>query len=309
MAYRVRNYSDNLFEKLAEFYRETVGGIFQSRKQGHQFLEKILNRPHFDPEQDLFVAEADENVFGLLLVISEFKIGRIVLNCHVHQNALYEKVVAALWERGMTRCREMDGDAIHVSLHENFRAGRVFFTESGFTPVRVHVELERNLEAPLLFDQWPEIGEVTYLKEGDEPLLANLQNRIFTGSWGFSPNSPEEIEYYLDLTQCRVSDVLLLKDGDNLVGYLWAHASVGEDSARHRGRIHMFGIVPEYQGRGLGKKLLSIGLADLRDREFKRVELTVDEANRPAFALYNSLGFNEKYTRLWYEKSIPQRSS
>lgn len=304
MEVTVRNYSDDLFDKLADFYRETVGGVFHSTKKGHLILEKILKKFHFDPGKDLFIAEASDQIRGLLLIISEFRIRRIVLDCHIHQNAPYERIASALWERGFFRCQELDGNKIHVCLHENFRAGRAFFTESGFAPVRVHVELERDLENPLLYGIGREMGDVTHFREGDEPLLADLQNRIFTGSWGYSPNSAEEIEYYLDLTQSRVSDVMLLKDGENLIGYLWAHPSMWADSAHKKGRIHMFGIVPEYQGRGLGRKLLSAGLDDLRGRECKTVELTVDEANRSAYALYESLGFKEKFTRLWYERSL-----
>jgi ribosomal protein S18 acetylase RimI-like enzyme len=304
MEYKVRNYSDVLFEKLADFYRETVGGVFHSTKKGHQFLEKILNKPEFDPEKDLLVVETRDQILGLLLIIPELKIQRIVLNCHVHQNVPYEKIAASLWKRGASRCQEMSGNRIHVCLHENFRAGRTFFTDSGFKPVRVHVELEKSLEEPLLFDEMPEMGHVAQFRDGDEPLLAELQNRIFTGSWGFSPNSIEEIEYYLDLTQCRVSDVLLLEDGGNAIGYLWAHASALGDVVKKTGRIHMFGIAPEYQGMGLGKKLLNIGLLDLREKEYKTVELTVDEANRVGYALYESSGFREKFTRLWYEKSL-----
>ncbi|MGD8538155.1 MAG: GNAT family N-acetyltransferase [Candidatus Aminicenantes bacterium] len=304
MEYRVRNYTDELFDKLAHFYREMVGGVFDSRINGHRFLEKILNKPHFDPGKDLFVAETGDKILGILLILSEFRIRRIVLNCHVHHNYPYIKVASALWERGIARCQDIGGDCIHVCLAENFRAGRDFFAESGFVPVRAHVELEKNLEEPLRFVKDPEFGEVSHFNEGDEPRLRDLQNRIFTGSWGFSPNSVEEIEYYLDLTQIRVSDVLLLKDGDRLIGYLWAHPSIGGDSAQRKGRIHMFGIAPEYQGMGLGKKLLSIGLADLRDNGYKTVELTVDESNSPACTLYSTLGFKERFTSLWYEKSL-----
>lgn len=304
MEVTVRNYTDELFDKLADFYRETLGGVFHSTKKGHKFLEKILNKFDFDPGKDLFIAETGDQIRGLLLIISEFKIRRIILNCQIHKNAPYERVVSALWERGIFRCRELNGDKIHVCLHENFRAGRVFFTESGFVPVRIHVELERDLEEPLISDKVPEMGDVTHFNEGDERLLAEIQNRIFAGSWGFSPNSAEEIEHYLGLTQSRMSDVLLLKDGKNLIGYLWAHPSVWGDSTHKKVRIHMFGIVPEYQGKGFGKKLLSVGLRDLRDKGNKTVELTVDEANRPACALYESLGFKEKFTRLWYEKSV-----
>jgi mycothiol synthase len=304
MEYRVRNYSDDLFIRLADFYRETIGGVFCSTKKGYRFLEKILQKPHFDPKRDLFVAELGNIVVGILLIISEFKIKRIVLYCHVHHNFPFHSVASALWEEGIRRCQDIGGDIIHVCLHENFRAGRVFFMDSGFSPVRVHVELERELEEVLKHGKEPGIGRVEYFNEGDEPLLAELQNRIFTGSWGFSPNSAEEIEYYLDFTQSRVSDVLLLKNETEKIGYLWAHPSVASETVKKKGRIHMFGITPEFQGKGLGKKLLSIGLERLREQEYKTVDLTVDEDNRPAFVLYKSLGFKEKYTSLWYEKSL-----
>jgi len=304
MEYTVRNYSDDLFSKLADFYRETVGGIFRSTKKGQKFLEQILLKPNFNPKRDLFVAEMGDTVVGLLLIISEHKIKRIVLNCHVHHNFPYQKVASAIWERGIHRCQDIGGDNIHVCLHENFREGRVFFMESGFSPVRMHVELERDLEDALMISKEPEIGKVVYFNEGDELLLAELQNRIFTGSWGFSPNSAIEIKYYLDLVQCRVSDVLLLKDRTGVIGYFWEHPSVGSDPVLRKGRIHMFGITPEFQGRGLGKKLLRIGLEDMRNKEYRTVELTVDEENSPAFALYDSLGFKEKFTSIWYEKSL-----
>lgn len=304
MEYKVRNYSDGLFAKLADFYRETIGGVFHSIKKGHRFLEKILLKPHFDPKRDLFVAEMGDTVVGLLLIISERKINRIVLNCYVHHNFPYQRAASALWEKGIHRCHEIGGDKIHVCLHENFRAGRDFFSESGFSPVRVHIELERDLDEALLLDKEPEIGRVVHFNEGDEPLLAELQNRIFTGSWGFSPNSTEEIEYYLDLTQCRVSDALLLKDGEKVIGYFWAHPSIGGDSSQKKGRIHMFGITPEFQGRGLGRKLLRIGLENMKDKEYKTVELTVDEENHPAIVLYDSMGFGEKFTSIWYEQSL-----
>lgn len=303
MEFKVRKYSDDLFIKVADFYAEMIGGIFRSRKKGRQFLEKILQKPHFDPRQDLFVAESDNGVAGLLLIIPESKIKRMVLNCHVHHDFPYHRVASVLWERGVLRCLEIGGDKIHICIHENFSAGRVFFTEIGFSPVRVHVELEKDLDEAIIFGNEPEIGHLAYFDEGDEPLLAELQNRIFAGSWGYSPNSAAEIAYYLELTQCRVTDILLLKNGNDLCGYLWAHPSVRYDSVQKKARIHMLGIVPEFQRRGLGKKLLRMGLEELRNKDYGTVELTVDGANLPAMALYDSLGFREKYSSIWYEKS------
>lgn len=303
----VRNYSGELFEKLVDFYRETVGGVFLSGKNGPRFLEKILQKPHFDPGRDLFVAEMGNAVSGLLRIYSEFRIKRIVLNCHVHHNFSYRNVASSLLEKGLQRCREIGGDMMHICLPENFSAGRKFFERSGFSPVRIHAELERDLREALSAGIEPEIGHVGRFDEGDELRLTELQNRIFTSSWGFSPNSVEEIEYYLDLTQSKVSDVLLLKEGEEPIGYFWAHASLMGDTNKKRGRIHMFGIAPEFQGRGLGKKLLRIGLQDMRDKDYRTVELTVDEENRPARSLYDSTGFREKFASLWYERSLQLR--
>jgi len=304
MEYKITNYSDDLFIKLADFYRETIGGVFSSTKKGYRFLEKILEKPHFDPKRDLFVAELGKTVVGILLIISEFKIKRIVLNCHVHHNFPFHSVALALWEDGIRRCQDIGGDIIHVCLHESLRVGRIFFTESGFSPVHVHVEFQRDLEEVLEQGKEPGIGRVEYFSEGDEPRLAELQNRIFTGSWGYSPNSVDEIKYYLDFTHCRVSDVLLLKKEAEEIGYLWVHPSVASETVQKKGRIHMFGIIPEFQGKGLGKMLLRIGLERMKEQGYKTVDLTVDEDNRPAVTLYDSMGFKEKYISLWYEKSL-----
>jgi mycothiol synthase len=304
MEYKVVNYSDVMFPRLLDFYREMVGGVFRSGKGGRQLLTNILRKPHFDPRRDLFIAEMSQTVVGLLLIISELKIGRIVLNCQIHHNYRYQGAVSALWKKGILRCKEIGGERVHICLHENFKAARDFFSESGFSPVRVFVELVCDLKNTFPDFAEAKIGRRAFFKEGEESLLAEIQNRIFKESWGFCPNTAEEIKYYLDLTQCRLRDILLLKDGRDIIGYLWSHASPGGESTSKIGRIHMFGITPEFRGRALSKKLMRIGLEDMKAKGFEAVELTVDEDNRPAFALYDAFGFREKFTNVWYEKSI-----
>ncbi len=304
MEYKVVNYSDKMFPGLLDFYREMVGGVFRSGKSGRQLLTNMLGKPHFDPRRDLFIAEMGQTVVGLLLIISELKIGRIVLSCQLHHNYSYQGVLSALWKKGILRCKEIGGEKVHVCLHENFKLARGFFSESGFSPVRVFVELVCDLKNTIPDFPESKMGRRTFFKEGEELLLAELQNRIFKGSWGFCPNTAEEIKYYLELTQCRLRDILLLKDGTDIIGYLWSHASLGGESASKIGRIHMFGITPEFKGRRLSKKLMRIGLEEMKTKGFEAVELTVDEDNRPAFALYDFFGFREKYTSVWYEKAI-----
>lgn len=51
-------------------------------------------------------------------------------------------------------------------------------------------------------------------------------------------------------------------------------------------------LYPEYRGRGIGGRLLRALFAELRDRGFRSVSLSVQHAN-PAYALYRRLGFAE----------------
>jgi len=46
------------------------------------------------------------------------------------------------------------------------------------------------------------------------------------------------------------------------------------------------------------------GLAHLKNRGLRLVELTVDSENGPAIALYQSVGFKFKKATMWYEKSV-----
>ena len=77
--------------------------------------------------------------------------------------------------------------------------------------------------------------------------------------------------------------------GDRVVGwcditrhFFPAHA--------HRGSLAM-GLVPEFRGRGLGRRLIDAALGQARERGFLRVELSVHADNAAAIALYEKVGF------------------
>jgi mycothiol synthase len=66
----------------------------------------------------------------------------------------------------------------------------------------------------------------------------------------------------------------------------------------------MLGVDPDYQGRGLGKRLLLAGLSYLKGKGLQVVELTVDRENKVACTLYKSVGFKLWTSSLWYEKRL-----
>jgi ribosomal protein S18 acetylase RimI-like enzyme len=57
------------------------------------------------------------------------------------------------------------------------------------------------------------------------------------------------------------------------------------------GRVHWVAIVPEFQGRGLSKPLLTIVCSRLRELGYAQVYLTTDARRAAALALYRSFGF------------------
>jgi ribosomal protein S18 acetylase RimI-like enzyme len=51
------------------------------------------------------------------------------------------------------------------------------------------------------------------------------------------------------------------------------------------------GLLPEYRGRGLGRRLATQAIESARQAGIERVELEVFASNQPAIALYRTLGF------------------
>ncbi len=72
------------------------------------------------------------------------------------------------------------------------------------------------------------------------------------------------------------------------------------------GRVHWVDIVPEYQGRGLGRALVSAVCHRLRQLGHQRAYLTTESPRIPAIRLYLRFGFrpdvqNQSDARVWRE--------
>jgi mycothiol synthase len=157
--------------------------------------------------------------------------------------------------------------------------------------------------------RWPDINqaapECRYLQRGEEDKLTQIQNRAFAGTWGYNPNTVEEITYRTDLSTCSPEDIVLIYEGDKVIGYCWTGVT-GEGGAisKRKGQISMLGVDPDYRGKGTGKKVLLAGLARLKSKGFKVAELGVDSENKIARALYKSVGFKVQTRSFCYEKVI-----
>ena len=78
-------------------------------------------------------------------------------------------------------------------------------------------------------------------------------------------------------------------DGETVVG--WCDIGRGQhEGFRHVGRLGM-GLLPDYRGRGLGRRLGEVAIAAAISAGMERIELDVFASNETAIALYRRLGF------------------
>lgn len=94
-------------------------------------------------------------------------------------------------------------------------------------------------------------------------------------------------------------DFLLLRDGNELVGYVWL--KITTDSAQERcGEFYVVGVSPARQGTGLGGRLMAAGFARLVERGVPCAHLYVEGDNAAALRLYRGLGFAESNVDVRY---------
>jgi mycothiol synthase len=289
------------FQKFFLYVYHMKGEVWQG---GSPIIKHNLSRPNYSLENDLFIAEWKARMVGIADVTFELRLARAIVDWFVHPAFHRKKVGRALLRYASARGRDLGAKVAHMCIQEEDEFSKNFSVEIGFFQIRCFLEMEIDLiqASP----ESPGKVKTEHFRPGDEALLATTQNRVFSGSWGFCPNSPEDIRYYLRVTDSRWHDILLIREEEKIVGYFWPYTVMEEKrtGAKQKWRIHMFGIEPGFQGKGWGKKLLWAGLEYLKKKGARAAELTVDQENIPALGLYKSLGFKTKRRDFWYEKSL-----
>ncbi len=294
----IRNYRPDDFDRLTAWAaRVQEQGQNWQPLSTDDLLEMLTDRRR-SPAEDLFVSEIEGEIAGYAAVKPELKIGRAVLGCFVERRRLRKTLLEDLVRRALDRSRGTGARAVHVNLFQGKARVRALFEAMGFARVRRFLEMGLALSG---IDP-PRFSRSSFrrrpLRRGEEGELADLQNRAFAQSWGYHPNTAEDIRSRLRSGRGAGSEVLAVFDKERLVAYCWVilHADSG--------RLYMMGVDPDYRGRGIGRQMLAAGLAALKARGARKAELTVDAGNRVALGLYRSLGFERKGSSLWYEKKL-----
>lgn len=304
--YIIRNYRAEDFNTLIRLGREIEKGEGLCCCNSVQDLVEDIRRPDHFPEDNLFVAEVARNIAGYLDVMPELNIGRAVLGCLVRAQHVRNSFTNDLVQRGLRRGRELRAGIAHVNIPEDDELAKELFSKMGFGFIRRFLKLKLDLSEDLLPNACQSAPQCRHLERGEEDKLTRIQNRSFADTWGYSPNTRENIMYRTSLPSCSLEDIILAWDGDKPIGYCWTKIDFEykEGTNGHRGRIYMVGVDPDYRRRGVGKQVLAAGLFRLKDKGIRIVELTVDSENKAACALYRSSGFKVWTSSVWYEKVL-----
>ncbi len=291
---------------LAKLENRLQAGQEDAMPVTERWLGEYLGQPNLNVTEDCFLYEANGGLRGYALVCPEPSIRRGILELKALPDAGNLDVERALVRRALQRAAQLGATVLHIQVDRPSPLDRLL-TEEGFQPVRVYLNMRWEVQ-PLPSAPPPEgFSFRKYGLPGDAATLARIQNAAFGGSWGFSPNTPEEISYRVGMSITSPEGIIFLCQGEQVSGYNWT-LLLGRKSAPV-GVISMIGIDPEFRQRRLGRPLLHAGLEYLVSQGVAFVQLEVDKANAPATRLYDSVGFREMRQRQWYEASLAGYSS
>ena len=302
----IRAYSDDDFEGYLKLHAESEQLDPSGRYVSAQKLSDDLRRPNFWPQTDLWIADLNGILVGCLGVTLEPGIGRALLEGCVHPLRRRKGIATALFAVARQRIRAAGIKSAHISVRETNAAAKNLLNRLEFTFIRYFFEMRLAINRARLPTIRADTTTSRRLEQDEANLLTEIQNRCFADTWGFNPNTEEEIAYRLNMHGRSPQDVILTYMGDHPIGYCWTIINAEENAGRkkQKGLIHMLGVDPDYRQQEIGKAILHNGLEDLKAKGIDIVELTVDSENPAACSLYESVGFEIYAKTEWYERVV-----
>ena len=264
-----------------------------------EFTRRFLSQPGCEPERNCFVAETQGSLVGYVLLAPELPIGRAVSSGGVMPSYRVAGIGRSLLSKAIERARQLRVDVLHVQAGEDSAGARHLLETSGFRLVREYWKLRwEGGEAPV-YNLPSHFGLRSFSAGSDEALLTELQNDSFAGTWGFCPNTVEQIAARVGLRPWDAEGILIAQKGTVPAAYNWTTRERADPTAT--GRIAMTAVHPSYRSQGLGRAILLAGIEYLKRSGASKVELEVDAENSLARDLYLSVGFHSVGRTLWYE--------
>ncbi len=259
-------------------------------------LLATLDNPRLDPDLSGWsIAYERDRPIGYSLVESELNIGRMIVGLAAvagHNDALGGLLLDGV-ERAIAVADENRFE-IHIAVRDTDASSVVDALEtSNFTVVRTVLKMRVDVSDLKLRDGEVPTGstirDADMSDTGEAFVVTDLHNACFGGSWGFSPNTVEEImgRAATDADRNGFAPIIVLEDEADgiLSAYNWITLNKGD------GRVEMVGVHPSMRGRRSGWAIFNAGVKRLIDHGATTLSLDVDSENPPARRIYESAGY------------------
>jgi len=297
--YNIRHYRTADFNDFVLLFQEAERQEPIGRPNTPQAILDKFSHPAFTVEDDLLIVESAGEIIGFMDMLPELGINRLIVDCWLRPEHRRKGLGKRLLRQAAARAKELGAEFLHVIIGEGNKTAVTVLTRLGFEKVREYREMTLDMKKVDREELLRASHECRPLGEGEEEMLVEIQRRSFADHWGYNPDTPETMDYNIGLSHRSLRDIVLSCKEDDITGYCWTEVAPGG-----QGRIFMIGSDPDYRGRGIGRKLLLAGLANLKNKGVEEVGLTVDSENRAAISLYQSVGFVPRESYLWYEKPV-----
>ena len=299
---RIRNFDWTDLDAITCLFNR-IGGISGTPKAlDAQTVRGMLSVPGSDPERHCFIAEDAGKAVGYSLVSYEPPISRAVSSGGVLSQHRGRGIGRALLRKVVEHAGELGVSVLHVEAGVTHSDANHLLSSHGMEAVKSLWKMRwQGEDVPDV--SLPDGFAVRPLVAGqDEPTLTDLQNVAFGENWGFSPNTVEQIRARVELNRGGPEGIIFITENGAAAAYNWTMFFPDENSPS--GVIAMTGVHPSYRGRGIGRAVVTAGIAYLVERGASFVELEVDADNAPARELYLKLGFRKMGRSVWYEKKF-----
>ena len=297
---RVRKFAWADIDAITSLSNEIGGVSGTGRALDAAGMRAMLSVPGTDPEQHCFIAERDGKAVGYAIVSYEPPISRAVASGGVLETHRGKGIGRALMQAVVEHAARLGVDVLNVEAGVTHSTAQHLLESHGMEVVKSLWKMRWEGASLPDVDLPPSFAVRSLVAGQDEATLTDLQNIAFSENWGFSPNTVEQISARVANNRGGPESIIFITEDGEPAAYNWTMFMPDGDGAS--GVVSMTGVHPRLRGRGIGKAVVTAGIAYLVERGASTVDLEVDAENTPARELYLKLGFRKIGSSVWYEK-------
>lgn len=191
---------------------------------------------------------------------------------------------------------------IHIQLNKKHA---LISPHNKMTPIKKYKIMNLNLEnintADYNQNQNFDFDLINKIKNENELIthLSFIQNISFKDSWGYSPNSQNDIRKKIKSNN-NITNGIIFAFKSKPVGFVWLTKNI---ISKETAYISMIGTHPDFTGKGIATDLLKYSIRYLKNNKYKILKLEVDSDNVGARNVYKKFNFKDEETKYWFEFS------